>query len=273
MLCELNRHGLLPNGTIHGWPDVLDSLNRRELTEQFHRGIHVPALGMTLVMMHQTHAALRSCAAREAAVKAERLRVGQRDAGFRGVLPSRPCPPFFEAAAQAFDVIIANVLGTGVMFHTPLLQEVVANDTRAVLRVLQSAAAANASKRLLVTANAAQHFSRAMDAPPGAGAYEERDTGVGTHKSCFCEPTAVNASDPRNDLLQATRAAVAPDVRLMDSYRVFQPTWWMHIGRTVAEHPKPNVSRDTPVCDCTHYCYMPEFWSHAYWPALLQALV
>ena len=112
-----------------------------------------------------------------------------------------------------------------------------------------------------------------MDAPPGAGAYEERDTGVGTHKSCFCEPTAVNASDPRNDLLQATRAAVAPDVRLMDSYRVFQPTWWMHIGRTVAEHPKPNVSRDTPVCDCTHYYYMPEFWSHAYWPALLQALV
>ena len=60
-------------------------------------------------------------------------------------------PQFFESAAREYDVIIANVLGTGVMFHTPVLREVVANDTQRVLRVLQLAAAANANKRLVVT--------------------------------------------------------------------------------------------------------------------------
>lgn len=273
--------------------------------------------------------------------------------------------------------LLANILGTGVLFHTPLLREVVANDTRASLRVLQAAAAANETKRILVTTNAAQHFARAHSSslprnraaaqrsqaaaagraagtpiltvqagagtgradltPPhavtsiglsSAGLYEDRDESL---PQCYCAPSAANSTDPRNDLLHAILEEEAPNVRMHDVYRceaargwwlvalihspllasslplrtsanttsrrlltsrhpttprhpatshhpatpprrLFQPFWHMHVARTVSEHPRPNATRDAPACDCTHYCYLPEFWSGVYWPALLRAM-
>ena len=106
-------------------------------------------------------------------------------------------------------------------------------------------------------------------ASASAGLYEDRDQSL---PQCYCAPSAANSSDPRNDLLLALLEEEAPSVRLHDTYRLFQPFWHMHVARTVAEHPRPNATRDAPACDCTHYCYLPEFWSGVYWPALLRAL-
>ena len=54
--------------------------------------------------------------------------------------------------------------------------------------------------------------------------------------------------------------------------------WDMHIARTRPEHarPLPNTSVDerlAAVCDCTHFCHKPQFWSGAFFPALRAALL
>ena len=42
----------------------------------------------------------------------------------------------------------------------------------------------------------------------------------------------------------------------------------MHVART---RPERNSDKSV-VCDCTHYCYSPEFWRGAFFPALRRAL-
>ena len=113
MLCDLHRHQLLANGTIPTgrsgaalWPDgAADSFNDKPLAHHWEHGVYVPALGLTLALIHQTTAAQRFCAAREAAIAAQRSRLGGTVAGRQGILPSRPCPAFFDAAARDYDVV------------------------------------------------------------------------------------------------------------------------------------------------------------------------
>lgn len=286
MLCDLHRHGMI--STVIGkkgatWPDGDDRIafNNEGLLPVWDAGVFVPALGLTLRLLHQTRAAQQFCHAREVAIAKERVkyeRTGHKNyADLAGVLPSRPCAAFFASAAREYDVLIANVLGTGVLFHRPNLREIVHNDTRTVLSELAAAAAANSSKRMIVTTNAAQHFAQSVTASRssggGSGLYESRDQRQSAAAGCYCAPSAAGSTDPRNDVLHSLWAEMAaPHVRLHDSYKLFQPYWFMHIARTVAEHPRANTTRDSPVCDCTHYCFMPAFWSQVYWPALQGAL-
>ena len=37
-------------------------------------------------------------------------------------------------------------------------------------------------------------------------------------------------------------------------------------------YPSQQVNGKAMVCDCTHYCYAPEFWRREFFPALQQAL-
>ena len=104
--------------------------------------------------------------------------------------------------------------------------------------------------------------------------------------------------EPRSRVLYNALAAVggrggekveeaeeASRLRLLSYWNLTLPQWSMHVARTRAERNDEAKQRKraangtsssapppTAVCDCTHYCYSPEFWRGAFFPALRRAL-
>ena len=120
--------------------------------------------------------------------------------------------------------------------------------------------------------NAAQHFA----GPTSSGLYEDRDEDA-TLGGCYCKPLNLPGSyeEPRSRVLYNALAALggrgeqASRLRLLSYWNLTVSQWSMHVARTRPEHRSSNKS---VVCDCTHYCYSPEFWRGAFFPALRRAL-
>ena len=119
--------------------------------------------------------------------------------------------------------------------------------------------------------NAAQHFAGRTS----SGLYEDRDEDA-TRGGCYCKPLNLPGSyeEPRSRVLYNALAALggrgeqASRLRLLSYWNLTVSQWSMHVARTRPERS----SNKTVVCDCTHYCYSPEFWRSAFFPALRRAL-
>lgn len=283
MLCDLRRSGLLRNETLQAraatvthqghrgsdaWPHVgafYDSVSSKSIN-RWDTGLVVPTLGLNLTWYHPIQAAARFCTERERDLGALRTKIGGVAFAKRGVMIGEPCPAFWDAAVRDYDVIFANPLGIGL----PLPR--VANFSRAMLQPLQAAAEANRSKAFFVLPNTAQHFNRMGR----TGLYEDDDASSrnDTHRRCYCSPIARNATDPRNVGLVDLLREEAPAVHLFNVHALTRPMWFMHVARTTPEHTSNGSPRASPfVCDCTHYCYLPDFWRRLFFPALHHALV
>ena len=119
--------------------------------------------------------------------------------------------------------------------------------------------------------NAAQHFAGRTS----SGLYEDRDEDA-TRGGCYCKPLNLSGSyeEPRSRVLYNALAALggrgeqASRLRLLSYWNLTVSQWSMHVARTRPERS----SNKSVVCDCTHYCYSPEFWRGAFFPALRRAL-
>lgn len=116
--------------------------------------------------------------------------------------------------------------------------------------------------------------------------YEDRDVNL-TSRGCYCSPIPNESrkkqlrGDWRTEMLH--KKLREPRYRdgallLVPMHNLTFDQWDMHIARTRPEHarPLPNTSvdeRPAAVCDCTHFCHKPQFWSGAFFPALRAALL
>ena len=116
--------------------------------------------------------------------------------------------------------------------------------------------------------------------------YEDRDVNL-TSRGCYCSPIPTESrkkqlrGDWRTEMLH--KKLREPRYRdgallLVPMHNLTIDQWDMHIARTRPEHarPLPNTSVDerlAAVCDCTHFCHKPQFWSGAFFPALRAALL
>lgn len=286
-MCDMRRRGHHPSQKIY-WPSQRIVYYKLP----WHRGVTFDRLGnlnLTFITNYQW-AGMGFCQERERAL--ERATKGTANAS---LVVGRFCREFWEAVAAEFDVIIATIAGIEYK-HRPLLEE----DVSAILAVLGPAAAANASKRFILTDNAKQHFVGRTD----SGLYEDRDEEM-TAKGCFCAPARFRNPSPlydwRNAALYA-RLKPFPALRSFSWYTLTLRQWDMHIARAHPEHakppslppsaasahvdaswngsatarraalPKPGSAGSVAVCDCTHFCYKPAFWSGAFFPELQKSL-
>ena len=114
--------------------------------------------------------------------------------------------------------------------------------------------------------------------------YEDRDENL-TSRGCYCSPIPNKSrkkqlrGDWRTGMLhKKLREPRYGALLLVPMHNLTFDQWDMHIARARPEHarPLPNTSVDerlAAVCDCTHFCHKPQFWSGAFFPALRAALL
>ena len=193
----------------------------------------------------------------------------------RSLYRGRFCRPFWEAVANDFDVVIANIGG---LDYAPHERRLLDEDLNATLSMLGRVAASNASKRIVLADNVQTHFVGQTQ----SGLYEDRDQNVSSGgKGCYCAPAKRginNSVDWRTNLMRkhlaSADAGIMGAVVPLSMHRLTHGLWHMHVARTRSEHVAKPAGEEGPtrrlaaVCDCTHYCYAPPFWSGAVWPSL-----
>ena len=305
MLCDLRRHGFTLSMPAAGGVDILGGgsvqyggrgrYGGRKVYYEYplHQGILVPQLGLNISFWSPVTAASTYCTAREAAL--QEMKKADRDKFNRdGYMLGAFCAPFWEVLARDFDVVIANPGDISYSFGSNrdnvsrMRRARLLHDVRATVGVLHRVAHANASKAFVLMDNAAQHFPSRTS----SGLYEDRDEAA-VKGGCWCKPSNLPASyeEPRSRVLYNALAELggggggASRLRLLSYWNLTLPQWSMHVARTRREsvdearqrHTAANgtgsgVIANRAVCDCTHFCYSPEFWRGAFFPALRRAL-
>lgn len=184
----------------------------------------------------------------------------------------RPCNGSAAYAAGAFDVVLVNL---GIQYQARPQQMasgsgLYAQDVQLLVQEFERATEADPEKRFVFLQTSAQHF-------PGhsmTGAYEDRlseyqpQVNV-TIRSCYCSPSRFDIGWRNVRLREGLQQHVQRhhNIKLLPFYNLTQPRWDMHVALATQQHADGDSVPKT-VCDCTHFCYDADFWTHSFFPTL-----